>query len=525
MPSTVLAADAGTLAGRDATHVVGAERDGSGYALAAWISLAVLFLAWSVLPPLTMPNISLDAAEGLIWGRNWRLGYEKHPPLQAWLLELARMAFGRGPFAHVWLSAACACLAHIGVWRMARRVTDEATAFWASAALQTIYFHTYAIPEFNPNVLQLPFFAFAGLFAMHALQRGSARDWLALGVTLGAGMYAKYSVALIAFAIAAFLLADPAGRRRLLSPWPWAGALLGVLTFAPHLVWMTQAKGATVAYVLHRSQAADTFLGRIAHVAEYAGSLLLLALPLLTVLWLAGTRLRSVSIGAAAATTISPAVQSAGRRLVFWLALAPLAATAALALGAGFRIKSAWLAPLWCFAPLALMLALRVDVHARRWRRGAILIIVMSVLGLGGYLGTNLFRPYLAHKPMRIQFPGEKLAAAADKAWSGATTAPLRIVIGDTMPAGSVGHYSKFEPLVRVNDNEAATPWAPETSIQRDGALILWDASIQGDALPAEIARRRPTARVLAIADLPWRTGAKVPHARIGMAYLPPAKP
>ncbi len=478
----------------------------------AYLCLAVLLFAWAILPPLTMPNIALDAAEGLIWGRNFELGYAKHPPLQAWLLEATHLIFGKGSFAHVWLSALCIVLTHFAVWRAALRFVDAKTAFWASAALQTIYFHNYALPEFNPNVLQLPIFAFAGLFAIDAFQRGRARDWLLLGLVVGIGIYVKYSAALLALTIAAFFLADSEARRRLALPWPYAGAILALLVAAPHLYWIYETGGQTLDYVAARAQIAPTAVERAESVLELLANMLI-GLPLLLALMLGRPK--------KADRVANPAPAPNGRRIAYWLMLGPLVLTLLAVVIAGFRIKAAWLAPLWVWTPLAGFLLFRISADQRRWRIGAGVVVAMTVLGLGAYIGNNLARPYISGKAMRVQFPGQALADNVDRIWASQTTQPLRVVIGPTLAAGSVAHYSRFEPLARVDDDEQANPWAPDTLIADTGAIILWDAG-DAEALPPEINARRPDAIYVETLTLPQQTGADTPPARIGVAVLPP---
>src|SRR5262245_35396541 len=43
--------------------------------------LAAHLVVWTVLPILTCPNLQLDLAEDLALGKEWQLGYWKHPPL------------------------------------------------------------------------------------------------------------------------------------------------------------------------------------------------------------------------------------------------------------------------------------------------------------------------------------------------------------------------------------------------------------------------------------------------------------
>ena len=51
--------------------------------------LAAHLVVWTALPILTCPNLQLDLAEDLALGKEWQLGYWKHPPLPWWLADLS----------------------------------------------------------------------------------------------------------------------------------------------------------------------------------------------------------------------------------------------------------------------------------------------------------------------------------------------------------------------------------------------------------------------------------------------------
>ena len=44
-------------------------------------------VAWTLIPLLFHPNVSLDVVEIVAWGHQWQFGYFKHPPLPSWLAE------------------------------------------------------------------------------------------------------------------------------------------------------------------------------------------------------------------------------------------------------------------------------------------------------------------------------------------------------------------------------------------------------------------------------------------------------
>src|SRR5882724_36040 len=72
------------------------------------ILLALHLVVWTLLPLLLSPNLQLDLAEGLALGKEWQLGYWKHPPLPWWVTDLAfRLAgstdivYALGPLAMI----------------------------------------------------------------------------------------------------------------------------------------------------------------------------------------------------------------------------------------------------------------------------------------------------------------------------------------------------------------------------------------------------------------------------------------
>ena len=59
---------------------------------------------WTLIPTLTNKNLPLDTIEALAWGSNLEWGYNKHPPLSAWSVELFYKIFGSQDWAYYFLS-------------------------------------------------------------------------------------------------------------------------------------------------------------------------------------------------------------------------------------------------------------------------------------------------------------------------------------------------------------------------------------------------------------------------------------
>ena len=59
---------------------------------------------WTLIPSISNHNLPLDTIEALAWGNNLDWGYNKHPPLSAWSVEIFYQIFGNQDWAYYFLS-------------------------------------------------------------------------------------------------------------------------------------------------------------------------------------------------------------------------------------------------------------------------------------------------------------------------------------------------------------------------------------------------------------------------------------
>ena len=51
-------------------------------------------IIWTLVPSISNTNLPLDTIEALAWGTNLDWGYNKHPPVSAWLVKVIFQVFG-----------------------------------------------------------------------------------------------------------------------------------------------------------------------------------------------------------------------------------------------------------------------------------------------------------------------------------------------------------------------------------------------------------------------------------------------
>ena len=70
------------------------------------LTIFLLFhlIIWTLVPTLSNVNLPLDTIEALAWGSNLDWGFNKHPPLSAFAVEIFYQIFGNQDWAYYFLS-------------------------------------------------------------------------------------------------------------------------------------------------------------------------------------------------------------------------------------------------------------------------------------------------------------------------------------------------------------------------------------------------------------------------------------
>ena len=68
------------------------------------IFLLTHLIIWTTVPSLTNSNLPLDTIEALAWASNLDWGFNKHPPLSAFAVEVFYQIFGSSDWSYYLLS-------------------------------------------------------------------------------------------------------------------------------------------------------------------------------------------------------------------------------------------------------------------------------------------------------------------------------------------------------------------------------------------------------------------------------------
>ncbi|MGV8931439.1 MAG: glycosyltransferase family 39 protein [Luteimonas sp.] len=226
----------------------------------------------------------LDDARHLAWG------YVAYPPLTPFLAHVSMQWFGDSLAAFRAPSALAQSLAMLVAGLIARELGGRRMAqVGAAVAVACVPFSMLAgsmLQYTSPDYL---WWVLAAWLLLKLANGGcnpseSRRWWLGLGLVIGLGMMTRYTMLFCVAGILIGVLATPL-RRQLASPWPWAGAALSLLLFAPNAWWQWQHGFVYLDFVQH-IHARDVRIGRTG--GFLIGQLLVGASVLTAPLWMAG---------------------------------------------------------------------------------------------------------------------------------------------------------------------------------------------------------------------------------------------
>src|ERR1700688_2876728 len=205
-----------------------------------WLAVAALIVALTALRVIYASQIDLrtDEAYYWTWSKENVLSFLDHPPMIAWFIRFGTAIFGDTNLGVRFAGILAMLVTQLLLADIARRVTHDVRAVVLAVLMpEAALYYGLLMAKVSPDVALIPF-AVAMVWALIRLnESGDGRWWLAAGVFAGLALLSKFTAVMLVPAVAAFMLVPDWRRRWLLSPYPWAAALIAVFLFLPVLVW------------------------------------------------------------------------------------------------------------------------------------------------------------------------------------------------------------------------------------------------------------------------------------------------
>ena len=303
-----------------------------------FIFLSTHLIIWTLVPSITNNNLPLDTIEALAWGSNLEWGFNKHPPMSAFTVELFYQIFKNQDWSYYLLSQIFVITSFYIVYKFAEEfLENKSHAFFSILLLEGIYFYNFTTPEFNVNVCQLPFWSLTVLYAWKCIKYDKLKDYLLLGLFIACGLLSKYLFAYLVLSVGLLFTYLIVREKKIRTK-----SLVIVPTFLlllwPHLMWLVDSNYITVTYGLNRTGGEANLLSHLTQPIIFLGKQLGILIPFALMSFFIIPKLKTN-------------IRFADRKFVFLLFvnLTPLALVFLTSMAMGIKIRTMWMTPFYLF--------------------------------------------------------------------------------------------------------------------------------------------------------------------------------
>lgn len=410
-------------------------------------------LIWGLLPVTVFDAPPLDVVELVTLYDAGAVANYKHPNLPGLILQFLAPL---GIDALYWVSQLCVVTTLVIVYRFACEIVDASRALASSLLLFGVFYFILPTPEFNHNVLQMPFWAAIISLTWAVSNRPSWGFWLALGVISGFLLWVKYTGGILLLCVAIWLLFSKGWKERIRDPRLYVGAIVAIVTTLPQLNYLIQTNGLPLEYASARAGQAD----------EGAGAFLLTQsinhFPMLLLLGFAGLLGRNM---------LNKQSFERAHLYVIWMLFGPLLILILTSLVLDSGLRDMWGAPMFSLSGLAVMMFFGGRLTEVRLIRLHWITLIFSVVLAALYLWQFVERDQRTAKPSRMHWPQAEIAAQATDYYGD----DIPLVVGPYWVAGLVAMQPDSWRPVMVDGDPLKSPWVLPEDLDQ-GYLVVYDS-------------------------------------------------
>ena len=202
--------------------------------------LAIILITYSVILRffyLGSPELFYEEAYYWNYAKHLDIGYLDHPPMVAWIIGLFTKLMGDNEFSVRFGAFICWFITAYFSFKLACDTHDHYKAIKATLLIATLPVYFAVGWVMTPDAPLVACWAAALYYFYQALIHERRMAWIGIGVSIGLGMLAKYTVALLGPAALLFILADRYSRKWLFRPEPYLAIIIAIIIFSPVIIW------------------------------------------------------------------------------------------------------------------------------------------------------------------------------------------------------------------------------------------------------------------------------------------------
>jgi len=396
-----------------------------------YIFITSHLIIWTLIPTLTNHNLPLDTIEALAWGSNLDWGFNKHPPMVAFVVEIFYQIFGPQDWAYYLLSQIFVIISFFVVFKFAEEFFENKVYCLLSVLLlEGIYFYNFTTPEFNVNVCLIPFWALTVFYCWKGFKDNKTIDWLLLGLFAGFGFLSKYLFIYLGIAIDVFLLymiiKKKINFKCLISFIPFLIVLL------PHLVWLSENDYITITYGLHRTGTGEqNFLDHIIHPLIFLGKQIGILIPFFVMFLFIVSKLKAK-------------FNFSDKKLIFLLVINifPIILIFLTSMIMGIKIRTMWMTPFYLFFGVLIIYIFQSQINLKKLKSFLSAFLILFVFSPFAYAYISI-----TETDKRTDYPGKEIAQKVQSEWNNNFEDPINVVFGNEWNAGNLSYHLNSRPV------------------------------------------------------------------------------
>ena len=394
-------------------------------------------IIWTLVPYFSNKNLPLDVIEALAWGQDFDLGYNKHPPLSAWIPGLLFKIFGNKDWVYYLLSQIFIVISFIFLWKLSSFFLKKKVQILLSVlTIEGIAFYTFETPQFNVNICQIPLWIGTIYFFLKSIKNNKIADWIFLGTFSALGFLTKYIFAYLLISLFFYLIYIFFIRKKINFNFLYTVLIFFLIT-APHFQWLIRNDFTTIYYALKRGGLNEfNIYNHLLNPFKFLISQILILLPFLLLIYLL---IKKIKIK----------LPFDNQKFIFLLFsfLLPFFLILITSMVTGSRIRTMWMIPFYSLVGVFFIFLYQDSINLKKLKSFNILLIIFLIIS------PTLYSLRSIYNDSRTGYEGKKIALQIEKDWKAFSKDEISNVGFSEWYAGNLSYHLSNRPKVFLEEN------------------------------------------------------------------------
>jgi len=394
-------------------------------------------IIWTIIPYFSNKNLPLDVIEALAWGQDFDLGYNKHPPLSAWIPGLLFKIFGNKDWIYYLLSQVFIVISFIFLWKLSSFFLNKKSHILLSIlAIEGVAFYTFDTPQFNVNICQIPLWIGTIYFFFKSIKDNKITDWIFLGVFAALGFLTKYIFVYLLISLFFYLIFILTKKKKINFKFLYALLIFFLIT-APHFKWLIQNDFTTLYYALKRGGLNEfNIYNHLLNPIKFLINQITILLPFLLLIYFL---IKKIKIR----------LPLNNEKFIFLLFsfLLPFLLILITSIITGSRIRTMWMIPFYSLIGIFFIFLYQDQINFKKIKNFIILLIIFLIVS------PILYSLRSIYSDSRTSYEGRKIASQIEREWKTISKDKISNVGFSEWYAGNLSYQLSNRPKVFLEEN------------------------------------------------------------------------